>query len=78
MNKQITGLHTKLMGLIDEGNELFFKERPFLTDGGDPVITELEEVTQNQMEIELTARALDSAVRKELPKILPPKQGELL
>jgi len=78
MNKLITGLHNRLMGLIDEGNEIFMRERPFLQDGGEPRIESLEEATQNQMEIEMTVKALRAEIKRTLPEILPPKQGELL
>lgn len=76
--KLFNGLHIKLMELMEKDTDIFFKERPFLVADGEPIIQELEEARQNQIEIEFTVKALQKLIKSSLPPMLPPSQQELL
>lgn len=78
MSKQFSGLHNKLLELLEASSDIFLKERLFLMEGGTPEINDLDEATQNQLEIEMTAKALQAVIKESIPAPIPPKQQDLL
>lgn len=80
MNKKLFhGLSKQLIKLLDESNELFFEERPYLLDESLPKETTIDERReQNDLEIQKTVQILNKEMGSRLSEETQPEQKGLL
>ena len=80
MNKKLFhGLTRQLIKLLDESNELFFEERPYLLDESLPKETTIDERReQNDLEIQKTVQILNKEMGSRLSEETQPEQKGLL
>lgn len=67
MKKLIYGLTKKLIKLLDENEEIFYEEHPFLL-GGELAIIESDKRYQNDIEIQKTVDTLLEELEKDIPE----------
>lgn len=67
MKKLIYGLTKKLIKLLDENEEIFYEEHPFLL-GGELAIIKSDKRYQNNIEIQKTVDTLLEELEKNIPK----------
>ena len=66
--RKLNGLTKKLILLLQEQEDLFFEERPFLESGGEPII---KNQIERRSEVELKIKKCQQTICQEMDILFP-------
>lgn len=68
-DKLLMGLFSRIINLLDESEDIYFRERPYLLDPDiKPETIEIEDRLQNDLDFDKTVKAFSRQVDKYSPK----------